>query len=408
MGGGLTKTSIEWTERVWNPFAGCSVLSPGCTNCYAMKMARRIEACNAGLRQGHGGSPHYAGTTKIVNGNAVWTGKIGIASDEVLLAPLRRKRPTTYFVNSMSDLFHESVPDEWIDKVFAVMALTPQHTYQVLTNRSARMRNYVIHLYETDEGIERLSDAAVAVSGAPCAAHIEDVTPPLPNVWLGVSTERQKEADERIPDLLATPAAMRFISAEPLLGPIELTRIGTMHSIRAAMPEVIEREERGKPKTGNGSICGAQIDAVGSSGSSITFFQTPDHMGGFTAASPRQWPRLDCVIVGGESGPGARPMHPDWARSIRDQCAAAGVPFFFKQWGAWAPVPHRDDLPGRPQMVRAGDCFILPDGTSDILDAELSSSLEGSSAVPLRNVGKKAAGRLLDGVTHDAMPKVAR
>ena len=112
----MAKTKIEWTQQVWNPFAGCSVLSPGCTNCYAMKMAHRIEACNAGLRPGHGGAPHYAGTTKIVNGNAVWTGKIGIASDEILLKPLKRKMPTTYFVNSMSDLFHENVPDEAIDE----------------------------------------------------------------------------------------------------------------------------------------------------------------------------------------------------------------------------------------------------------------------------------------------------
>lgn len=336
----MTKTNIEWTERVWNPFAGCSVLSPGCTNCYAMKMARRIEACNAGLRQGHGGSPHYAGTTKIVNGNAVWTGKIGIASDDVLTAPLRRKKPTTYFVNSMSDLFHENVPDDAIDKVFAVMALTPQHTFHVLTKRSARMRAYLEQLSrnaDRDSANElpagwqvRLAEVVPAgkwpLSRADAARCLgvamkmdgDQPTPrwPLPNVWLGVSTERQKEADERIPDLLATPAAVRFISAEPLLGPIDLRHIA------------------------------------------------PTDTGYINALNSSTGPNLNWVIVGGENGP--RPMNPDDARSTRDQCAAAGVPYFFKQWGTNIPDAERE---GR-----------------------------------YRRVPKSAAGRLLDGIEHNDLP----
>ncbi|YBW39306.1 phage Gp37/Gp68 family protein [Nitrobacter sp. TKz-YC01] len=291
----------------------------------------------------------------------------------------------------MSDLFHESVPDEWIDKVFAVMALTPQHTYQCLTKRSARMRRYI------DDALGRV----IAGTNGDWPGW------PLPNVWLGVSTERQKEADERIPDLLATPAAVRFISAEPLLGPIDLERVGTLDGIRAAMPEVIEREERGKAKTGAGSICGAQIDAVGSSGSSITFFQTPDHMGGFTAASPRQWPRLDWVIVGGESGPGARPMHPDWARSLRDQCAAAGVPFFFKQWGEWEPATEdRGHADG--SMDRSGARWVHLDGLMNGPSWHRADHRSDTSPFAMMRVGKKAAGRLLDGVEHNAMPEAVR
>ncbi|GEC15189.1 phage Gp37/Gp68 family protein [Nitrobacter winogradskyi] len=380
----MSKTNIEWTERVWNPFAGCSIVSPGCTNCYAMKRARRIEACNAGLRQGHGGSPHYAGTTKIVNGNAVWTGKIGTASDEVLTAPLRRKKPTTYFVNSMSDLFHEAVPDEAIDKVFAVMALTPQHTYQVLTKRSARMRNYVIHLYETDEGIERLSDAAVAVSGSQCAAHIEDVTPPLPNVWLGVSTERQKEADERIPDLLATPAAVRFISAEPLLGPIDLTAIKAPHV----------------PGTPDDSDMGWTFNALATG----DYYRFKDDRGYNEGGDgPYREHALDWVIVGGESGAGARPMHPDWVRSLRDQCASAGVAFFFKQWGSWYPIVDRDndDPDWRADYGRASRS---PEKFR-IVNLAGGCGFHGERVHLMQRYSKSAAGRLLDAVTHDAMPE---
>ncbi len=340
------KTGIEWTDATWNPIVGCDVVSPGCTNCYAMKMAARIEAMQPGS--------HYAGTTMPTKAGALWTGKVALAPDHILTQPLRWNKPRKIFVNSMGDLFHESVPDAWIDRVFAVMALAPQHTFQVLTKRSARMREYVSEVRETwchhgppTPGSERIHEAALAITGEEWLPEATPSTWPLPNVWLGVSTEDQRRADERIPDLLATPADVRFISAEPQLGPIDLERVGTIHSIRHALPGIVEWEEKGRPALGDGSISGVQIDAVGAGGSSITFFQTPDHMGGFTASSPRKWPRLDLVIVGGESGPRARPMHPDWARSIRDQCAAAGVPFFMKQMGgprksSMSPIP--DDL----------------------------------------------------------------
>ncbi len=307
----MSESKIEWTERTWNPIVGCSILTPGCTNCYAMAMAARIEAMNVTmLKLGADAAQHYSGTTKRVNGKAVWTGKVALAPDHILYAPLLRKKSATYFVNSMGDLFHEDVPAAWVAKVFAVMAEAPQHTFQVLTKRAKRMRELM-----------------------------EGVTKPLQNVWLGVSTERQEEADERIPHLLQTPAAVRFISAEPLLGPIDLTRI-----------------------------------------------ELPTHAP-FCALTGRVLPRgdiergerhLDWVVVGGESGPSARPMRPDWARSLRQQCERAGVKFFFKQWGQWGRVADQ-----RP----------APDHNPE--DADI-----------VTRVGKARAGRLLDGIEHNAMPKV--
>lgn len=287
---------IEWTERTWNPIVGCSVVSPGCTNCYAMKMAARIERMSPGLA-------HYLGLTQQSKAGPVWTGKVAL-SESALLEPLRRRRPTTYFVNSMSDLFHESIPDEWIDRVFAVMAEAPQHTFQVLTKRARRMREYVGDMQPWSHRV-----SAIRKATSPILAFVNDQTRairfPLPNVWLGVSAEDQTRADERIPDLLATPASVRFVSAEPLLGPIDFTRIGLSDREKAAV------------------TTGFYVDAtVGHAQHGI--------------------PRLDWIIVGGESGPNARPMHPAWARSIRDQCVAARVAYFFKQMTKKGPIP--DDL----------------------------------------------------------------
>lgn len=339
-----SSSKIEWTDATWNPIVGCSVVSPGCTNCYAMRQAHRIEAMTAELvHHGKGGAPQYNGTTKIVNGNAVWTGKIGFASNEVLLAPLRRKKPTTYFVNSMSDLFHESVPDEWIDKVFAVMALTPQHTYQILTKRSARMRQWFSADRADSVGLAMLTIVDRIPHGH------RRVPWPLSNVWLGVSTERQKEADERIPDLLATPAAVRFISAEPLLEQIDLRN----HRVCDQCGNTPYKLFSGDP------LCPQPMPIHDA-------FQCPLHWWPSDGCDGVLKTGIDWVIVGGESGPGARPMHPDWARSIRDQCAAAGVLFFFKQWGTNIPDEERE---GR-----------------------------------YRRVPKRIAGRLLDGVEHNGFP----
>lgn len=329
-------THIEWTEATWNPITGCSLASPGCTNCYAMQLA--------GTRLAH--IPSRAGLTHPSKAGPVWTGEVRF-NEEFLTQPLRWKRPRMIFVCAHGDLFHESVPDEWIDRIFAVMALCPQHTFQVLTKRLARMREYLTTPGRHTAILSAAADVGnrTIVFGKPPAP----IWPwPLPNVWLGVSVEDQQRADERIPDLLATPAAVRWISAEPLLGPVDLEIIFAC---------------RGCP------------------GCSQWGRNPLSRIGDCWAG------KLDWVVVGGESGAKARPMHPDWARSLRDQCAAAGnVPFFFKQWGEFAPaaaidagVKHRgfvEWLPGSPV------------GQPDIV----------------YRVGKKRAGHLLDGVEHNGMP----
>lgn len=244
-------SSIEWTNATWNPVAGCSIATAGCTNCYAMRMAHRLSAM---------GMPKYKGLTRKSGNRAVWTGKVRL-DEKALTEPLRWRKPRLVFVNSMSDLFHPGVPDAFIARVWAVMAATPQHTYQVLTKRPERMQAL-------------LSDTKRF--------------PVLSNVWLGTSVE-DRAVLARIGHLRATPAAVRFISFEPLIG----------------------------------SVRGVDLTDI------------------------------DWAIVGGESGPGARPMLEKWVLQIQRACRAADTAFFFKQWGG---------------------------------------------------VNKKAAGRLLRGKTYDEMP----
>lgn len=247
----MATTKIEWATDVWNPVTGCQKVSQGCKNCYAERLAGR-----------------FWGDRKFTD--------VQVHPDR-LDQPLKWRKPRRIFVSSMSDLFHEDVPTSFIGDVVDVMGSCPQHTFMILTKRPQRMAD-----------LWRINSAPGGVlSGG------------LSNAWLGVSAEDQKTADERIPYLLQTPAAVRFLSCEPLLGPIDL----------------------GFP---------------------------------FVSDNPLMVQRhVDWVIAGGEGGPGARPMHPDWARGLRDQCVSAGVPFFFKQWGG---------------------------------------------------VRKKAAGRMLDGRTYDEFP----
>jgi protein gp37 len=348
-------SKIEWTDATWNPLAGCSIVSPACTNCYAMAMAARIERMSPGLE-------HYQGLTQTVNGKPVWTGKVAIAPEANLLKPLRWKKPRRIFVNSMSDLFHENVPDEWIDRIFAVMALAPQHTFQVLTKRPKRMREYLSRangrvaqaVYDSAQVNQPLEH--LGLTFAPKATPSLSIEAwPLPNVWLGVTAEDQTRADERIPELLATPAAVRFASVEPMLGPVDLIRT---------------------PRAGD----------------------TWDWLTGEreTALAKTTTSRLDWVICGGESGPGARPMHPDWARSLRDQCAAAGVPFFFKQWGEFIPCKTDHD----------GDRFIcIEDGArSPAFDEDTKHPIVTVGNQEMWRVGKSRAGRLLDGREWNEFP----
>lgn len=338
-------TKIEWADATLNYVNGCSVTSPGCTNCYAMKQAHRF--------------PVRQGLTQKTNGGMVWTGEVR-SHEPALLQALKWKRGRKIFWNAHGDLFHENVPDEWIDRQFAVMALTPQHTHMVLTKRSARMREYLIDRVRITGGFN-----GMAAIGEQAHKFGFDVIPadlrrrwPLRNVWLGVSVEDQTRADERIPNLLATPAALRFLSCEPLLGPVDLRKFQEM-------------------------VARGPLDD-----------------------KPTKLPFINWVIAGGESGPNARPMHPDWARSLSDQCEAADVPFFFKQWGEWLPFEIGDDGTLNPPMPltnvmkwrRWSEGIARPAVENETVASFMKP---GTFAAKL---GKKASGNHLDRVQHLEFP----
>lgn len=329
------KTEIEWTDATWNPISGCAKVSQGCKNCYAERDWGRLVHLPAYKDRAFTDVACHA---------------------ERLEQPLRWKRSRKVFVNSMSDLFHPDVPDEFIDQVFAVMALAEQHTFQVLTKRADRMFRYMTTLQSRSHEI---AQSAMHILNGKYWTDADSVfdfvahrigSGALPNVWLGVSVEDQKAADERIPLLMQTPAAVHWISAEPLLGAVDLlaTPAGDI-------------------------LC---------------------HCDGCLEMTPNT--RLDWVVAGGESGPNARPMHPDWIRGLRDQCAVAGVPFLFKQWGEWTetvPVAGGDlggDMrAGHTQIVKANGVIDGHFRAGDALMAKL---------------GKKNTGRLLDGAIHDGYP----
>lgn len=365
------KTHIEWTDATWNPITGCSVVSPGCTNCYAMKLA--------GTRLKHHSSRE--GLTTMSKAGPVWNGEVRF-NEQWLDQPLRWQKPRMIFVCAHGDLFHENVPDYWIDKVFAVMALAPHHTFQVLTKRPERMNAYMTEARTVFAG-ELLGSYehvynAMGVVGRDTLNNrhpYRDLYPtgmpwPLPNVWLGVSAEDQARADERIPLLLDTPAAVRWVSAEPLLGPVDLE-------------PYLSRCHAARDGDCNWPHCPQERDYQ-----SWCRLAWDDDREMHTAATAR----LDWIVAGGESGPGARPMHPDWARSLRDQSAAAGVAFHFKQWGEWAPAPDgaTHSLHCRPVAGSHGKIVTITD--------------RATGKPILNRIGKKAAGRNLDGVTHDAYP----
>ena len=343
-------TKIEWAEATANYVNGCSLASPGCTNCYAMRLAgTRLKNV-----------PSRAGLTQDSKAGPVWTGEVR-ENPKVLSEVLGWKRRRAIFWNAHGDLFYENVPDERIDKQFAVMALTPQHRHMVLTKRSARMREYVTELRDSGRWLLLRHPKHGHSIFDPIAAQFDVM---FRNVWLGVSVEDQRRADERIPDLLATPASIRFISAEPLLGPVDLTKI----ELGAAWQR-----------------------------NALTGLRThPIH-------NPATGHSLDWVIVGGESGPGARPMHPAWARSLRDQCEAAGVAFHFKQWGAWISAGVRPAGESGKFAMLAQDALGWSHCSPIYLD-HYPRQFDAFGSIILEHVGKKRAGRLLDGVEHDGVP----
>jgi protein gp37 len=336
-------TKIEWTDETWNPVVGCTRVSEGCRNCYAERFVHRFA----------GEGQRWDGLTKSTPSGPRWTGEARLMPER-LDVPLRWKSPRRVFVNSMSDLFHESLSNEAIAAIFGVMAAAQQHTFQVLTKRPARMREWFGWISEVGVSCHPLGAArgvrwyAWCEAGRTSADWERLVSPswsgrmpdwrwPLPNVWLGVSVENQAAADERIHLLLQTPAALRFLSCEPLIGQVDV------------------RRHLGPPMT-YGSFTPGELPIA----------QTLHG--------------IDWVIAGGESGPGARPMSVEWARSLRAQCEAAAVPFFFKQWGEWAPQTS--------SVVRTAS------GAETVLDD-----------AAMVKVGKRTAGAELDGREHKEFPR---
>ena len=255
-------SDIEWTQKTWNLFTGCNMASPGCAHCYAELMSKRLKAM---------GQTKYNNAT---NRNGKWSGVVEFWPD-TLFVPSKRNKPTTYFVNSMSDLFHPKVEDSWLEQIWHVMADYPRHTFQILTKR-AQLMNVRVRTMSQMFGV-------------------------LPNVWIGVSVESEEYALARIPYLLDTPAAVHFLSCEPLLGPLDFKALfDTDGYIAERLTELNSRE----------------------------MYYPAD--------------LLDWVIVGGESGPGARPFHLEWAGKIVEDCQAAEVPVFVKQMGA---KPYYDSEP---------------------------------------------------------------
>lgn len=383
----MDKTGIEWTDSTWNPVRGCSLVSDGCKNCYAMHVANRF--CGDGQP--------YAGLINKTTQGPKWSGKITMV-DSMLNQPLHWTKPRKIFVNSMSDLFHEGVPDWFIDRVFVVMALAHQHTFQILTKRPDRMHDYIkafdwkraiVSCVDEHDGVSVIERNSQADLEGQLTDRMYGTKPkraiwPLPNVHLGTSIENQDTANERLPLLLRTPAAIRFVSMEPLLGPVDMRRID------------IDGHREIFPLKG-------------------TFVCEDDD------GNPMQdLPGLDGVIVGGESGHGARPMHPAWVRSIRDQCAEARVPFTMKQWGEWHTKAYNlstgeavfRQFESYEQWVNKGSSWVNGGICLDTNGVHLKIGKDMARArdtgtfpvIIMHKVGKKVSGRLLDGVVHDGYP----
>lgn len=310
-------TKIEWAERTWNPIVGCSLVSAGCTHCYAMGQAWRMSK-NPNEKIG----PKYQGTVELVKGTPVWTGKINV-SEEALLAPLKYKSPTVWFVNSMGDPFHPAVTDAQLDRLFGVMEACPQHIFQVLTKRPRRMRDYLTRRKNAPPII-------VPIGNGLLEQHPFNNEMKVPsNIWLGVTIENKRAFIQRAKLLKETPAALRFWSCEPLLG----------------------------------------------------------HLG---YIQPDLMP--DWIISGGESGKGARPSHPSWHTHLRDLCMQAGIPYFFKQWGAYSPIRQ---IGGRFDHRERIDTRVM-----------MSGEYGGHNGWPMKHQPKHLSGRTLEGIEYNQMPAI--
>lgn len=346
-------TAISWAEATWSPVSGCTRVSPGCDHCY-------IER-----------TPPFRKAHRRFDGNGPGSTTGVMLHPERLEIPLHWRKPRRVFVCSMADLFHDEVPDEYIARVWAIMVLSPQHTFQVLTKRPARMRS-LLTSREWREGVQN----HIAWYENPAEESLMTWARwPLRNVWLGCTAENQQWADIRVPALLDTPAAVRWVSAEPLLGPLDLsrwtTKSGAMRSYR-----------------GHFTMCN------GAGGSCFTpWCSCPCHELPFDL--------LNWVVTGGESGPGARPAHPDWFRAIRDQCQAAGAAFHHKQNGEWVPESwclHGNNAPA---------AFLSIDGhVRHLVNGKPTEPpMSRGQDITIRRCGKPRAGRELDGRVWDEYPE---
>jgi protein gp37 len=389
-------SKIEWTDASWNPTVGCTKVSEGCRGCYPMRDAHRLA-----------GNPNpkissvYVGLTRASKNGPQWTGIVRTVPERLAI-PLTWRTPRRIFVDSMSDLFHELVPDDFILKVFTVMAQPlvwkepwSRHTYQVLTKRIDRAADFLSRLrwkfgtrhggpWRMPETGDRPLNPVATLDGA------GDPTP-APHVWIGTSVEDQATAGARIPHLLQAPAAVRFLSCEPLLGPVRL--FGDPNADDAGPALVTEGFSF---PTDYGT--GVEWDAQYSSG-------------------------IDWVIAGGESGAHARPAHPDWFRNLRDECASLDVPFFFKQWGAWKPISEMPEAeygalyrPNRmarrhEDQAQLNEIYGLR-CTVETRAVQYDGGdgyerIGGYPGYMTFRVGKKDAGRKLDGQTWDELPAAA-
>lgn len=353
-----TNTKIEWADASINPLVGCSKISPACDNCYAERMAARMVH-NPAVAQ------RYAGT---VDAHGKWTGQINVLPNELLEKARRMRRPRRIFVGSMSDMFHPHVPDGHIARIFTQMAMVGHHTYMLLTKRPDRMRE-LLSRHDMQDAVrctlQRWRDEADLPP--------QDFWWPLPNVWLGTTVEDQAHM-HRVVDLMGTPAALHYLSYEPALGAIDPTRIPV-----------------------------GMVD----DGDVLNALTGTEYLGDAAYTVPR----LDWIIAGGETGPGARAAHPDWFRSLRDQCKAHDVPYFFKSWGEWLPAPERQF--NSFQYPHQG--YLSPDLPYDELPGPSGANGEGvwgpekliaAGCAHVVRVGKARSGRLLDGVEHNAIPVV--
>lgn len=353
-----SESNIEWCDRTWEVTAGCTKVSSGCANCYAEHLmgTRMHGAAEKRAREGRANGSSVDLSLEVINAPEGkpprWNGEIRLL-DMNLDQPLRRRAPSRYFVNSRSDLFHPDVPFEYSDRVLAVMALCPWHRFMVLTKRPERMREYL-----TGDAIDRVYELILdnrKLGNISERADIADeVTErwPLENVWLGTSVEDQETANTRLPELLACPAAGRFVSAEPLLGAVDLesrlrasTRLHMCMDVRGAL-----RNESfdgfTHPEDGREMTRAEAEDAlwkIHATGVKVIPVGKCDDFDDQTGCRGHRTPGLDWVIVGGESGAGARPCNVAWVRSIKNQCQAAGVPVFVKQLGADPRRPYHEE-----------------------------------------------------------------